>query len=619
MALALSQPVQATPSRAAFAAGRKLGELDKQWLWNRLQENAECPSRVLCEELRQRHPGLEISPRHLNRLRVPWGLNRPKGRPHKVPSSDEHNGGAELIEFTPQLGFVGVHLLAHWLEQGQGFEPVIARLEGAIEAHRQAHPEDDFALLHHRSETLRRRFQALFFAPLLGIERLSEFDTCEHPLPTLIGGGYLSSTLNQFLGQLERIEAGEALMPALALAAAGQFNYVDGHMIAYWNRVPMHKGKITMLGRIMAGSQAVITHNETGQAVFVEYYPPDIHLSQFIVAYCQQVAMATGSGLFVIDRAVNSVELARVFAEQGLGLLSMLDDNEHRGRDSFEATWVETLADGTQVYGGPWKEPRPEDPRHFAIVEPTTGKALVYWATPAFKSAVATAQWPQVYCERNEIQENSFKRMIEHGALNTNYGRKKLIGSDRHQQRKQDALAQAREATAQKRDKKAQQLNAQQDKVAESVAKGHGKRLEQRQRTLGVLDKEVNELQRQHDQLTAQAEALGPPGQRADRDFRKQTIMTFRTLLLENALAAFLAALCAILPNKVSLESLLGLLFERSGARVETPTELVYWMSTAGLSLPKRRLLEEIVEGLGGMGLNHHGKPIRVCLRDRPP
>ena len=41
----------------------------------------------------------------------------------------------------------------------------------------------------------------------------------------------------------------------------------------------MHKGKITMRGRIMAGSQAVISHDETGQAVFVAYYPPDLHLS----------------------------------------------------------------------------------------------------------------------------------------------------------------------------------------------------------------------------------------------------------------------------------------------------------------------------------------------------
>lgn len=69
--------------------------------------------------------------------------------------------------------------------------------------------------MHHREQTLRRRFQALFFAPLLGIEQLTTCDTHEHPLPTLLGQGYHSATLSQFLGHLERINAAEALMPVL--------------------------------------------------------------------------------------------------------------------------------------------------------------------------------------------------------------------------------------------------------------------------------------------------------------------------------------------------------------------------------------------------------------------
>jgi hypothetical protein len=111
----------------------------------------------------------------------------------------------------------------------------------------------------------------------------------------------------------------------------------------------MPKGKITMRGRIMAGAQAVIAHTETGQAVFVAYDPPDLHLSQVIVAYCQKVAEASGSGVFVIDRAVNAVALARAVDERGLGLLCRLDANEQAGLGSFEATLVDTLDDGTRV------------------------------------------------------------------------------------------------------------------------------------------------------------------------------------------------------------------------------------------------------------------------------
>jgi hypothetical protein len=148
-------------------------------------------------------------------------------------------------------------------------------------------------------------------------------------MATLIGHSYQYTTLSQFLGQLERIAAAPWLMPILFPAPGGKLIYVDGHMIAYWSRKSMHKGKITMRGRIMAGSQAVISHDEAGRAVYVAYYPPDLHLSQLILAYCERVAVATGSELFVMDRAVNSKAMAQDFDEAGLG--SVVHDIPHNG------------------------------------------------------------------------------------------------------------------------------------------------------------------------------------------------------------------------------------------------------------------------------------------------
>jgi hypothetical protein len=242
-----------------------------------------------------------------------------------------------------------VHLFAHWLDQQEAFAPVVAQLQQAIEAYQPTHPDDDFALLPQREQTLVRRLQALFFAPLMGIDRLSEFDTREHPLQTLIGRGSQSSTLRQFLGQLERVDAAASLMSVLGADRVGPLIYVDGPMLASWSRRAMHKGKITMLGRIMAGSQGVIAHENTGQAICVAYSPPDIHVSHVIVAYCQHVAEATGSTLFVIARAVNSVARARAFDDQDLGVLCMLDDNEHAGLGSFETTLMDILEEGTRV------------------------------------------------------------------------------------------------------------------------------------------------------------------------------------------------------------------------------------------------------------------------------
>ena len=365
----------------------------------------------------------------------------------------------------------------------------------------------------------------------------------------------------------------------------------------------MPKGKITMRGRIMAGSQAVIAHNEAGQALFVEYHPPDRHLSQILVEYCKQVVEAPGISLFVIDRAVNSVAMACAFAQQGWGLLCMLDDNEHAGLSSFDATLVGT----------------PEDPRHVVLVEPAEGKTFVYWGTPKVEARLEAIAWPQVYRERSELQEKSFKRMIDQGALNTNSGRKKIVGPDRHQQRAQEKLDKALTGLQQRVDKRAKQVKKPQGKVAESGAQGHGKRLEQRQRTLAVWDQERKDAQHTHGQLAAHAAALGPPGERADRDVRPQTLMTSRTLLLENALTSFLTVLVGNLQAKVSLAWILSLLFERSGSRVETGSQVMYWVNAAGLSVTYRRLLGEVVDGLCAMNLQSQGKPMSVGLRDMPP
>ena len=134
-----------------------------------------------------------------------------------------------------------------------------------------------------------------------------------------------------------------------------------------------------------------------------------------------------------------------------------------------------------------------------------------------------------------------------------------------------------------------------------------------------VVEKDRKDAQHNQAKLIEQACAIGPPQERADRDFRTQTIMTIRTLLLENARRAFMVALCEHLPSKVSLDCVLRILFERSGARMATVSQVVYWVNTAGVSLPYRRLLAEVVEGLGALELRDQGKPIRVYLKDMPP
>ena len=152
-------PEDASP---AFSAGRKLSEVEQALLWSLLQEDPACPSRVLLAKAAHRQVLIAVSLRHVNRWRATWGLNRGKGRPRPAEGSRPGATVAEVVQVTPRLGYVGVHLFAQWLDQHEAFGPVVAQLTQAVEAHKHTHPGDDFALLHHRESTLVHRFEALF-------------------------------------------------------------------------------------------------------------------------------------------------------------------------------------------------------------------------------------------------------------------------------------------------------------------------------------------------------------------------------------------------------------------------------------------------------------------------
>lgn len=297
----------------------------------------------------------------------------------------------------------------------------------------------------------------------------------------------------------------------------------------------------------------------------------------------------------------------------------MLDDNAHAGLGSFAATLVDTWDDGPRVSSGPWKACRQAAPRHGAIVAAAADQTLGSWGPPTVEEAVEASQWPRGYGARHEMQARSGKGMIDHGGLDIHCGHKTIRGPDRHHQRQKEPLAQALETAHPRVDKKAEAVTAPQAKVAESEAKGHGTRLAQRQRTLGTLEQALKDAKGHQAKRSEQAVALGPAGQRADRDFRQQTSMTMRPLWLENLLRAFRGALVVGRQIQVSVEQVLRLVFERRGARMETPSQVVYWGNSAGLSLAKRRLLGEIVEGLCAMDLQEKGQPIHVCLTDMLP
>src|SRR5882672_1315114 len=98
MPLAPPQRKLNPPPSPSFCAGRKLGDVEKAIVWNLLQDDPQCPSRLLLDKVTQTHASLDISVRHLNRLRNQWQLNRPKGRPRHTPGLRPTAASAEVVQ-----------------------------------------------------------------------------------------------------------------------------------------------------------------------------------------------------------------------------------------------------------------------------------------------------------------------------------------------------------------------------------------------------------------------------------------------------------------------------------------------------------------------------------------
>src|SRR6266446_7794058 len=80
---------QSTPvddSSPAFCAGRKVTETHKALLWQLLNDDPTCPSRLVLYAIAETQVQIAVTLRQINRLRKAWGLNRGKGRPRRAGS-----------------------------------------------------------------------------------------------------------------------------------------------------------------------------------------------------------------------------------------------------------------------------------------------------------------------------------------------------------------------------------------------------------------------------------------------------------------------------------------------------------------------------------------------------
>jgi hypothetical protein len=446
--------------------------------------------------------------------------------------------------------------------------------------------EGEFALLRHLESTIMSRFMTLVMLPLLGIGRLSELSRKEIDVSgvNINGVNYAYSTLSQFLGQMERVNAGEYLQQALCpcdreLAEGGiLLIYLDGHTKGYHTKRCMNVGKVTNKNKVMAGTKDIVVQDEDGHIMALREYPIDLHLVHVVLEMCLEFKKDGQKPVAIIDREVNSLELGKAYAEEHIGLITILKKDQYKGVEDFSITYTYTEAckGYSSVCEATWadKERCLSDPRRFVLAQDQKG-LRVFWCVAVSQEEMDGVSMVSNYHHRWPVQEDVFKKMDEIDALNINYGRKVIDGENRNRKRHQEALAGQLEKKEQKLKAKEENLTQAQQKLSEASATKQPKWYEARQRKIGAVTAELKKAQDAKETIQKKLDELGEIGTAYDRDLRKDWIMSLRSGILANLILWFMMNLWPQNTKRIGWGTLRDLL-NHKGVVVTSGQEIRY-------------------------------------------
>jgi hypothetical protein len=161
----IADNIAVSESSPVFFQGWKLSETNQSVLWNLFNKYPDLPTINVLEQANLLSCSIQISVRHVNRIRKSWGFNRSKGRPVCLQNSPDRE--VDVVKVEPLLPSIGVHLFSEWMESGDEFPKILSLLNQARDEWQAEHADEFFPLLNHKDETLLMRFKALFYARYL--------------------------------------------------------------------------------------------------------------------------------------------------------------------------------------------------------------------------------------------------------------------------------------------------------------------------------------------------------------------------------------------------------------------------------------------------------------------
>jgi transposase len=206
-------------------------------------------------------------------------------------------------------------------------------------------------------ESIMRYTLALFSLPLVTANgRVRSVDTPRgNALKYLCEFNYKAATLDKHRSELKYLQISNELIEATAkfwIDFWGSRNrsdtifacyYIDGNTKALWSSKSCHKGRVTMLGRVMNCLEQVFIHDGQGHPIYFQTFNGHADLGKNalrmmdgISEYLENTSTLEGqfavNRILIMDAAGNGVKTLRELSDSGYYFITMLDSNQFNER-----------------------------------------------------------------------------------------------------------------------------------------------------------------------------------------------------------------------------------------------------------------------------------------------
>jgi hypothetical protein len=319
---------------------------------------------------------------------------------------------------------------------------VVEAVEETVQAAHETYIADNPSQpLHHLSTdvtALWPKLDHLLYQPILGLTRPRDLYYYQgEGLEALYGFTYKYLTVEHFLGQLTRIQAGAPLAESLAMTysrawypgAEPLILFVDWHVKPHWTKEYSHAGHVTMWGRTMPGTKQLILNGFGGRLLGGWDYPIDTHMTHILadLEAALEQTLQRPIRCTVLDGEGGGLPLGERYAAAERSYLSVLSGEHAHCLAEFvrEGRWqaVKDDSDREAVFAH-WADPRQaaEDPRRFVLMRPVGHCEPTRIYTGRFLAGLSAGEIPWLHRRRWPDNELRIRDLIHGANLNVNYG-----------------------------------------------------------------------------------------------------------------------------------------------------------------------------------------------------